>query len=71
MSKKSKVNQIILIILDDIRSSHFFDLMGKNRLPNLSKLAESGIVCKNCITSYPSITFPCYSNIITGAYSDY
>ncbi|MFX0148506.1 MAG: alkaline phosphatase family protein [Candidatus Hodarchaeota archaeon] len=71
MSKTSNVDQVILIILDDIRSSLLFDLMEKRKLPNLSQLAKSGINSRNCITSYPSITFPCYSNIVIGAYSGY
>ena len=71
MARGSKVNQVILIIIDDIRASHFFDLISKNKLPNISQLAKNGIQCKNCITSYPAITFPCYGNIVTGSYSGY
>ncbi|MFX1496699.1 MAG: alkaline phosphatase family protein [Promethearchaeota archaeon] len=71
MVHNSKVNQVILIIFDDIRASHLFNLMNEGKLPNIDEIANNGIKCSNCITSYPSITFPCYSNIITGAYSDY
>ncbi|GAI56265.1 unnamed protein product, partial [marine sediment metagenome] len=39
--------------------------------PNIAQLAESGISCQNCITSFPSITYPCYTNIVLGAYSGY
>jgi arylsulfatase A-like enzyme len=45
--------------------------MKEGRLPNIARLAENGIKCSNCITSYPSITFPCYGNIVTGSYSGY
>ncbi|MGB5912809.1 MAG: alkaline phosphatase family protein [Promethearchaeia archaeon] len=71
MSRNPKVNQVILIILDDVRASHLFTLIDQNKLPNISKLAKSGISCSNCITSFPSITYPCYSNIVLGSYSGY
>ncbi|MFW9973534.1 MAG: alkaline phosphatase family protein, partial [Candidatus Odinarchaeota archaeon] len=71
MSRHPKINQIILIIIDDVRAEHLFKLMKEGRLPNISKIAEDGIKCTNCVTSYPAITFPCYSNIVTGAYSGY
>ncbi len=71
MVRKSKVNQIILIILDDVRAEHLFDLISKDKLPNIAQIANNGVKCSNCITSYPSITFPCYGNIVTGAYSGY
>ncbi|UCD00834.1 MAG: alkaline phosphatase family protein [Promethearchaeota archaeon] len=71
MSRSAKVNQVILVLIDDVRAEHLFNLMNKGKLPNISRITENGIMCSNCITSYPSITFPCYSNIITGTYSDY
>ncbi|MHA1488938.1 MAG: alkaline phosphatase family protein [Promethearchaeota archaeon] len=71
MSSKAKVNQVVLIVIDDVRASHLFDLMDNGKLPNIAQLAKSGIMSRNCITSFPSITFPCYSNIIIGAYSGY
>jgi hypothetical protein len=48
-----------------------FDLINTGKLPNIAELTDNGIVCKNCVTSYPSITFPCYGNIMTGSYSGY
>ncbi len=66
-----KVNQVILIIFDDIRASQLFNLINEGKLPNISIIANNGIKCTNCITSYPAITFPCYGNIITGSYSGY
>ena len=71
MMNSGTINQVILILIDDVRASHLFDLIKKGKLPNLAKLAEDGISCDNCITSYPSVTFPCYSNVILGAYSGY
>ncbi len=71
MPRNSLVDQVILIVIDDVRSSHLFDLIGKGKLPNIAQIAKNGIFSHNCITSYPSITFPCYSNIIIGSYSGY
>ncbi|MFX1431330.1 MAG: alkaline phosphatase family protein [Promethearchaeota archaeon] len=71
MNRTAKVNQIILIIIDDVRAEQLFNLMKEGRLPYMAKIAEDGIKCSNCITSYPAITFPCYGNIVTGAYSGY
>lgn len=71
MSRNAKVNQVILIIIDDVRAEHLFKWMNERKLPNIAQIAENGIKCSNCITSYPAITFPCYSNIMTGAYSGY
>ncbi|TFG23466.1 MAG: hypothetical protein EU532_13465, partial [Promethearchaeota archaeon] len=71
MSRSAKVNQVILIVLDDIRSSHLFELINQGKLPNMADLAGKGISSQDCITSFPSVTYPCYPNIITGAYSGY
>jgi hypothetical protein len=71
MNRSAKVNQIILIIIDDVRAQQLFNLIKEGRLPNMAKIAEDGIKSSNCITSYPAITFPCYGNIVTGTYSGY
>jgi len=71
MSARTKVNHVILIIIDDIRAEHLFALLDSGRLPNMATLAKNGISCRNCITSFPSITYPCYSNIVVGSYSGY
>ncbi len=49
----------------------FLKWIKQGKLPNISYLANNGITSENCITSFPSVTLPCYSNIITGAYSGY
>ncbi|MFX0047643.1 MAG: alkaline phosphatase family protein [Candidatus Hermodarchaeota archaeon] len=71
MSRSSLVDQVILILIDDVRASHLFDLISKGKLPNIAQVAEQGVSCQNCITSYPSITYPCYTNIVIGSYSGY
>jgi hypothetical protein len=71
MTKNVIVNRVVLIILDDVRSEHLFNLIEQGKLPNMAHLAESGIKSNNCITSFPSVTLPCYANIITGSNSGY
>ncbi len=71
MSRSARVSQVILIIIDDLRAEHLFKWMKEGKFPNITQIAENGIACSNCITSYPAITFPCYGNIIIGAYSGY
>ena len=71
MSRNAKVSQVILIIFDDIRAELLFGLINKGKLPNIAQIAENGVKCSNCITSYPAVTFPCYGNIVTGSYSGY
>jgi arylsulfatase A-like enzyme len=68
---RKRVNNVILIFIDDVRASHLFELIDNKKAPNIAQLAREGISCRNCVTSYPSITFPSYSNLITGSYSGY
>lgn len=71
MNRSAKVSHLILIILDDVRAEHLFNLMSERRLPNITQLAQSGITSEHCITSFPSVTLPCYADIITGSNSGY
>ena len=71
MSRSAKVNQVILIILDDVRGEHLFKWMNEEKLPNISQLANNGISCQNTVTSFPSVTLPCYADIITGSNSGF
>jgi len=71
MSRSAKVNHVILIILDDVRAEHLFHWMNERKLPNIAQLANEGITSQRCVTSFPSVTLPCYSDIITGSNSGY
>lgn len=65
------VNNVILIIIDDIRARHLFHWIDEGKMPNLARLVDTGLSCRNCITTYPSITLPTQPNIMTGTYSGY
>ncbi len=71
MVAKAKINQVIIIIIDDVRAEHIFKWLNQGKLQNIAKIANNGITSWNCITSFPSITYPCFPNIINGAYSGY
>ncbi len=65
----NKLNRIILCIIDDIRSNQFFSFIKRGLLPNFKRLMEGGIYSKNCVTDFPSITYPTQVSIITGTYT--
>jgi hypothetical protein len=65
----NKINRIIYCIIDDVRASHFFKFIDKGLLPNFKKLMETGIYSKNCITDFPSVTFPTQPTQLTGTYT--
>ena len=60
------IKHVILCIIDDVKSTQFFQLINEGKLPNFQKLMETGTFCKNCITDFPSVTFPTQVSIITG-----
>lgn len=55
---------VILISADGFRA----DYMDKYKPQNLLKMAESGVVAKALIPSFPTITFPNHWSLITGLY---
>ena len=63
------INHAILCIIDDVKSTQFFDLINDGKLPNFKELMENGIFSQNCITDFPSVTFPTQVSIITGTYT--
>ncbi|TFF97419.1 MAG: hypothetical protein EU547_04385 [Promethearchaeota archaeon] len=65
----NKINRIILCIIDDIRATQFLSMIKKGLLPNCKKLMESGISSMNCVTDFPSITYPTQISTITGTYT--
>jgi predicted AlkP superfamily phosphohydrolase/phosphomutase len=65
----NKINHIIFCIIDDVRSEQFSDFLNEGLLPNLKQLIDTGIYSKNCITDFPSLTFPTQVSMITGTYT--
>ena len=65
----NKINRVILSIIDDVQAGHFFNFINKGMLPNFKRLMENGIYSSNCVTDFPSITYPAQVSIITGTYT--
>jgi predicted AlkP superfamily pyrophosphatase or phosphodiesterase len=65
----NKINRIIYIIIDSVSSECFFALINKGLLPNIKKIMDNGVFSKNCITDFPSITYPTQVSMITGTYT--
>ncbi|TXT60021.1 MAG: Type I phosphodiesterase / nucleotide pyrophosphatase [Promethearchaeota archaeon] len=65
----NKINRLIYCIIDDVRSKQFFNWINRGILPNFKRLMENGLYCKNCITDFPSVTFPTQISMITGTHT--
>ncbi|OLS15149.1 MAG: Uncharacterized protein of the AP superfamily [Promethearchaeota archaeon CR_4] len=65
----TSVNHLILLIIDDVAATQFFQYYKAGKLPNLQKLGEQGIKCELCCTAYPAVTLPTHPGMLTGAYS--
>ncbi|MGV9173709.1 MAG: alkaline phosphatase family protein [Promethearchaeia archaeon] len=65
----NKINHVILCIIDDVRSTHFFGFIKRGLLPNFERLMKTGLYSKICITDFPSVTYPTQPTIVTGTYT--
>ncbi|HUY00179.1 MAG TPA: alkaline phosphatase family protein [Candidatus Deferrimicrobium sp.] len=64
------INHVILFVIDDLRADQFNSLLNKGFLPNIKEYLTNGITCENSIASYPAITYPAQSTMLTGCYPD-
>ena len=55
---------VVLVSIDGLAASYLDD--PRAELPTLRKLAKSGAVAKGMITSFPSVTWPSHTSLITG-----
>ena len=69
MNLMNQIKHVIFCIIDDVRSDQFFKLIDNGLLPNLKKLMNSGVYSKNCITDFPSLTYPTQVSMLTGTYT--
>jgi len=65
----NQLKYVIFCIIDDVRSDQFFKLVNEGVLPNLKRLIHTGICSKNCITDFPSLTYPTQVSMLTGTYT--
>jgi predicted AlkP superfamily pyrophosphatase or phosphodiesterase len=55
---------VVLVSVDGLAASYLDD--PRAEMPTLRKLAKSGAVAKGMITSFPSVTWPSHTSLITG-----
>src|SRR5262249_37876497 len=58
------VKHVVLVSVDGLAASYLDD--PRANLPTLRKLAATGAVAKGMITSFPSVTWPSHTSLITG-----
>jgi predicted AlkP superfamily pyrophosphatase or phosphodiesterase len=58
------VRHVVLVSVDGLAASYLDD--PRAEMPTLRKLAKSGAVAKGMITSFPSVTWPSHTSLITG-----
>lgn len=55
---------VVLVSIDGLAASYLSD--PRAELPNLRKLAAEGATAKGMITSFPSVTWPSHTSLVTG-----
>ena len=55
---------VVLVSIDGLAASYLSD--PKAELPTLRKLAAEGAVAKGMLTSFPSVTWPSHTSLVTG-----
>jgi predicted AlkP superfamily pyrophosphatase or phosphodiesterase len=60
----AKTKHVVLVSIDGLAASYLDDPRAK--LPTLRKLAAEGAVAKGMRTSFPSVTWPSHTSLITG-----
>lgn len=60
-----ELQHVVLISVDGLAASYFDD--PKADLPTLRKLAQQGARAKGMLTTFPSVTWPSHTSLITGA----
>ena len=58
------IKHVVLVSVDGLAASYLDD--PRANLPTLRKLAKTGAVAKGMITSFPSVTWPSHTSLVTG-----
>lgn len=65
-AEDARVRHVVLVSVDGLAGSYFSDPRAK--LPNLRAIAKQGAVAEGMITSFPSVTWPAHTSLITGTH---
>jgi predicted AlkP superfamily pyrophosphatase or phosphodiesterase len=60
------VRHVVLVSVDGLAASYLND--PRAQMPTLRRLAKEGAVAKGMITSFPSVTWPSHTSLITGVH---
>lgn len=63
---QQQIKHVILVSVDGLSASYLSD--ARAHVPNLREIASSGVSAKGMLTSFPSVTWPSHTSLITGAY---
>src|SRR5688500_11813149 len=63
---ESPVKHVVLVSIDGLAASYLDDTRAE--LPTLRKLAAEGASARGMITSFPSVTWPSHTSLITGVH---
>jgi predicted AlkP superfamily pyrophosphatase or phosphodiesterase len=63
-SEESAPRHVVLVSIDGLAASYLSD--PKAELPTLRKLAAEGAIAKGMLTSFPSVTWPSHTSLVTG-----
>jgi predicted AlkP superfamily pyrophosphatase or phosphodiesterase len=61
-----QIKHVILVSVDGLSASYLTD--SRAEMPNLRQLAADGVSAKGMRTSFPSVTWPAHTSLITGAF---
>lgn len=59
---------VVLISVDGMSESVMDELLAAGELPNIARLIENGVRVRRAVCSVPSITYSCFSTILTGCH---
>ena len=60
-----QIKHVILVSVDGLSASYLSD--SRAEMPNLRQLENDGVSAKGMRTSFPSVTWPAHTSLITGA----
>lgn len=60
-----QIEHVILVSVDGLSASYLTDRRAE--MPNLRAIAEKGVSASGMLTSFPSVTWPSHTSIITGS----
>ena len=65
-AQRPPIRHVVLVSIDGLAASYLTD--PRAELPTLRKLAAEGAVAKGMITSFPSVTWPSHTSLVTGVH---